>query len=421
MYIIFDILYLLAFPFLIAYYVLKRKYHSKWMERICLGAWRKILRTKEEIIWLHAVSVGEAKLALLLYKEFKKFYPNYRYLITTITQTGQEVCKENISENDFCSYLPLDLSFLLRFIFNRIKVRAIFILETELWPNLIYIAGNKKIPLFLINARISNKAFKRYKLIKQILKNLLSKFRIIVLSSKKAKRRFLSLGAEEKKCYLIGSLKYDFLPEEIKKDKRLEILSLFVKKQNGILIIAGSTHKKEEEIILRSFLDLRNMHKETYLLIAPRHPKRAISVAKLVKKYNFTPHLFSQGFYNLNRGEVFILDEIGYLNSAYKISDITIIGGSFLPFGGHNPIEPAIFARPIICGSYMDNFDEIMEPFKREKAIIIVKDYKDLKEVLLSLTTNENYRKEIGGKARKVVQENRGSLLKCMEIIKKNL
>lgn len=420
MYIIFDIFYLLLLPLLIFFYLIKGKYHKGWLERICLGRWHKILSYKDPLIWIHAVSVGEANLALLLYRKLKSCFPTFRFLLTTITPTGQLIAERGKDKNDFCAYLPLDISFIWRMLFRKLKLVAIFILETEIWPNMILLASFYKIPIFLINARMSRSSFKRYRIIKHFIKGILNKFSAIIISSKSSHSYFLALGVEKKRCYIIGSLKYALdLNLKEQDDKRLDALKKLIAEHNLFTIVAGSTHEGEEEIISDVYHNLQEIYHNLYLILVPRHPERSQKIAEKIKQNNLDYQFFSQGFYN--RDKILIVDEIGLLNALYSIADIAIVAGSFLPYGGHNILEPAYFAKPVISGPYFDNFIEIVSEFLEEGAIIIVRNQKELSLKLEELIKDVNLRHNIGMRAKAIVERNKNIIDDYLKIIVKNI
>jgi 3-deoxy-D-manno-octulosonic-acid transferase len=416
--IIIDIFYFICLPWIIFFYLLKRKYHSGWIERIGLGRWRKILKESRQIIWIHAVSVGEARLAGALYEVLKPKYPNLPFLLTSITQTGQRILSFFVRAGDYLAFLPLDFSFLIRFIISRLNLRGLLILETEIWPNLVLEVKKRNIPLGLINARISKRAFPRYKLIKPLMGYLLDKFDFLCLSGKLAEERFRELGAPLNKSYLLGPLKFDMDTSKVKSDRRIEELREFIKRKDATFFIAGSTHPGEEEILLNSYLQMKTKFPQLQMLIAPRHFAHLPKFIKYAEGKGVKVELFSKGF-KFSPNAIFIMDEVGYLPSLYEMADISFIGGSLVPRGGHNLIEAAIFGKPVIMGPYYENFEEIVWEFLKTEALFVVRNEGELKDVLDLLIRDDKLREEVGRRAKEVVVRNKGNLEKTVEIIQK--
>ncbi len=255
-----DILYFIFLPSVLAIYIIKGKYHYGWLERVLLGGWRRIIKEKNRLIWIHAVSLGEAREAMLLYRKLKEKRPDYKYLLTTITEVGQKFIRQHIDKEDYSAYLPLDFSFLIRYVLSYLKIELALILETELWPNFIIGLKEHNVPVGLINARISNKSFPRYRLIKTQIGKILDQLDFISSSGDMTTLRLDSLSFKNRDYIFEGNIKFDLNVPLIKKDSRIEDLSLILNQNNRKLFIAGSTHGEESIFLSQCFLKLKNIY-----------------------------------------------------------------------------------------------------------------------------------------------------------------
>lgn len=372
-------------------------------------------RIKKPTIWVHAVSVGEIISANFLLNNLRKKYPQHQLIISTITATGNRIARQIVNNKDLVIYLPYDLSFIVNKVISRFSPEVFIILETEIWPNLINILSKRKIPLLVVNGRISNKSFKRYQKINFLLSSVLRKVNFYCPQTKEDADRLISLGVPKEKIRITGNMKFDIdllISRYKKSDLGLE--------EQDILFIAASTHPGEEEMILKIYKDMdrKNLH----LLIAPRHIERTKEIEKIAQKNGLT----TQRIFNLDRNSfpvsrspfpVFLLDSVGELSSLFGIADIVFIGGSLVKRGGHNILEPAFFGKPILFGKYMFNFKEIANLFLQKKAAISVDSDRELKKAICGLLDSDKQREELGKRAKQVLEENRGATQRNMEVI----
>ena len=370
----------------------------------------KRIRRKRNI-WLHAVSVGEVFSAVSLLKALHREYPLYQMIISTITPTGNKAVQQIAQKKDLALYLPYDLSFIVDRVIKRFSPSLFIILETEFWPNLISILSRRGIPLLIINGRISEKAFRRYKRVKFLFSFLLAKIDFYCMQTEEDKKRVIALGAPPDRVRVTGNMKFDLeIPASRYKKEDLGM------REEDILLIAASTHPNEEEMIIRVYKDINR--KDVYLLIAPRHIERVEEIERIARKANFSVQQIS----NLRApASIFLLDTVGELKSLFSIADIVFMGGSLVPKGGHNILEPAFFARPIIFGRYMFNFKEIARSFLSAGGAIEINDERELRESLQDLLDNKQKREEIGKRARSVLEKFRGATERNMEIIRRFL
>ncbi|MDD5449858.1 MAG: 3-deoxy-D-manno-octulosonic acid transferase [Candidatus Omnitrophica bacterium] len=377
------------------------------MQRLGLLSNNQKLTTNNHAIWLHAVSVGEVATLRPLWERLRTEYPSKKIIISTVTRTGNELARKFSNSNEIVLYLPFDISFIVNSFLNRFKPRCLIIAETEIWPNLITACRARGIPVIIVNGRISNRAFKRYRLVKPLLKAILRKIDFIGAQTEGARGRFIFLGAPPENVKITGNLKYDirdYTPARILKPDCTDLRKKLGIGGQGKIFVAGSTHKGEEEIVLDVFRKLAQDFKDLYLIIAPRHIERAAEVRRLAAGLSV---------------RITVIDKIGALNDAYSISDIVFVGGSLVPKGGHNIIEPAFFAKPILFGPHMFNFEEIAGEFLKARAAIMVKGENELEANCRLLLTNDKERASLGGNARDIILKNRGAAENCVIEIKK--
>ncbi|MCX7661650.1 MAG: 3-deoxy-D-manno-octulosonic acid transferase [Candidatus Omnitrophica bacterium] len=414
MILVYDLIFLFSLFFFLPGLIIKRKFPKGILLR--LGFLPHQLNPNKWI-WIHAVSVGELNSVKLLLERLREKYPYAQFVISTVTSTANKIAKGLAKEGDFITYLPFDLSFVVRRVLMRIKPQLFIIVETEIWPNLINALYEKGIPVILVNARISQRSFLGYRKIKFFLKRILDKVSFFCAQTSLDANRLLTLGVEPSKIKITGNMKFD-LVESI--DKQRFDLSKYQEKLNfnreTKLWVCGSTHPGEEKIILSVYKELKEEFLNLTLLIAPRHHQRAKEIAKLVKKFSFEPVLLSTASPKREK-PVFILDTVGELLNYYALADIVFVGGSLVKKGGHNILEPAIFSKPIIFGPYMFNFLDIAGVFLKENSALQVKDGTQLKEKLSFLLKNPDFSLKMGEKSLKLIYEFKGATQRNLLII----
>jgi 3-deoxy-D-manno-octulosonic-acid transferase len=424
--IIYNIAYIVFLFFYVpVFFLRKRKRHGIGLR---LGLYSKEIIKEladKKNIWVHAVSVGEVFAVSALVKSMHKRYPGYRIIFTTVTETGNAAAKKILEKDDVALYLPFDISFVIKRVLYYIKPRCIIITETELWPNLISCAHNKGIKIFLVNGRISDKSFKRYMLIKPLLQPLLRRIDLSCMQTQEGRNRASRLGAFTDSVVVSGNMKFDsaFLgnPPQSGGDSLKHALGIGTGKR---IIVAGSTHKGEEAVVLDTFRRLVKQYPDIILVLAPRHIERAREVARQAEKNNFRTMYFSeaikkQGGSNqrISCDSIIIVDVIGQLKGLYSIAEIVFIGGSLVRKGGQNMIEPAVFAKPIVLGPYTDNFRDIVDVFLKENAVMIAKSKHMFFNIIESLLADKFLGRCLGERARHVVDSNTGSTERTLNSI----
>ncbi|MCM8793906.1 MAG: 3-deoxy-D-manno-octulosonic acid transferase, partial [Candidatus Omnitrophica bacterium] len=334
------------------------------------------------------------------------------------------LCKKLALPEEIVVYFPLDLSFIVRKVLKKIKPSLVIILETELWPNFISQCFKQKIPVILVNARISEQAYRRYRWVKFLLEPVLNKITLILAQSQKDREKFVNLGGDREKILVTGNMKFDTLAYIDK--KYIDYASLKLKlglKDRERLLVAGSTHKGEEKIIVTTYKELILSYPDLRLLIAPRHPQRTAEIERLIIKAGFNPIRVSCLEYHSGepRLPIFILDTIGQLNDFYALAEIVFVGGSLVKRGGHNILEPATFSKPIVSGKYFFNFSDIFKIFLENRAILICRDKAGLKQFLLDLLDNSELRKNMGMLAKGLILRHKGAVERNLSLLAKYL
>lgn len=365
-------------------------------------------------IVFYGISVGEVNAMENLIKKTRETYPDANIVVLTGTKTGQEIAHKKLSETaDFITYFPFDFPFCINNMLKKIQPDSVFIMETELWPNFAYIMNKKKIPFFIINARISDRTYKSYKKLSFLFGSILKKYTSIYPQSKQDSDKLISIGANPETTKIMGNLKFDINMPNVS-DLNFE------KNPKYKIILAGSTHTGEEEILLESFYNLKKSGVNNLkIIIAPRH---------LQDKYNFNCGYRSKGD-NFDKHEVILLDTMGELGKLYSVSDVAFIGGSFAGnagdniggkgVGGHNPLEATIFNKPVISGPSIHNFKDIYAILTSSNAGQVVQTKEELTEYLKKLLTDEEYYKKASEDCKKVFEENKGALDFVLNVLQK--
>ncbi len=419
MFIIYDLIFLVISIVYLPIYLLRGKFHRGFWAR--LGVLPKGLAL-DQPIWIHAVSVGETQAVKVLIEELRKAYPAKKFVISTVTATGNKIAKTIARDGDLVTYLPLDFSFIIRNVINKVRPKVFILAETEIWPNLISCLYKKNIPILVVNGRISDRSLGGYRLVRFLAKPILNKVNFFCLQTERDAERLRSLGVAPDKIKVTGNMKFD-ITVDTEKDYAAYKLKLGLLPGEK-LFVAGSTHPQEEEIILGAYQELCLTYPELKLLIAPRHPERAKGIENLVSSAGFRPVLASQlplAACNCIARPVFILDSIGELLNYYAIAEVIFIGGSLAKTGGHNILEPVAFGKPVLFGPYMFNFKDIAGLFLNHQAAISVQDQAGLEQAVKDLLSGSSLGRELSRRAKELLESNRGSSRRNLEVIKRLL
>ena len=371
-------------------------------------------------IWIHAVSVGEAQAVKGLLDELRRVYRDKKFVISTVTTTGNKIVRGFAKDSDFVTYLPLDLSFIVKHVMAKINPALFIIAETEIWPNVISALNQKHIPIILVNGRISDASLRGYQAIKFLLKGTLNKINAYCVQSERDAFRFKMIGVAEDKIRVTGNMKFDAALLNLDTKKQSKLRSDLGFGQEDKFLVCGSTHAGEEEIILVEYKKLLGIFKNLKLLIAPRHPERSREVAGLVLKSGLegvmVSGLLAQG--GIRANTIFILDAVGSLINFYEVADIVFVGGSLVDKGGHNILEPASFSKPVIFGPSMFNFRDIADLFISNNAAVMLHNASELYGCILKLLNDPYEAEKLGQRGKQLITLNIGATLRNVEVIK---
>ncbi len=370
----------------------------------------------EHCIWIHAVSVGEVLAAVPLIKALARQYPDRPLLVTTVTATGAARVRAVFGTSVFHSYTPFETPTAVNRFFASVNPKLALIVETEIWPNLYRGCGLRRIPLVLVSARISPKSVISYRRLLPLFRETLSHGIIIAAQSDADAERFLLLGASPDRTRITGNIKFDIeVPPELAERGRELRTELF---DDRPVWIAASTHEGEEQQVLAAQRQLAQRHPDLLLILVPRHPQRFAAVRELIQNEHFNLVSRTDGRACDAATDVFLVDTMGEVPLFYAASDIAFVGGSLVPVGGHNLLEPAAVSLPIIIGPHVFNAQEIADLFLRLGACRMVADAGELVAVIHELLTNPERAHQLGRNGLEVLRSNRGALQRLLELLK---
>jgi 3-deoxy-D-manno-octulosonic-acid transferase len=373
------------------------------------------------LIWVHAVSVGEVLAISRLVKELDAALPDYFVAISTTTRTGQALARERFGSNRVF-YCPLDLPWAVRSHLNALQPRLLVLAETEFWPNLLAGCFRRGIPVAVVNARISDRSWPRSRRLRWLWRPFLERLSRVLAQSQADADRLKAIGCRPERVVVAGNLKFDVrAAEESEATRLLKVLG------HGLrFLVAGSTLEGEESALLEAWPRLLEADSQLALILAPRHPERFDAVAAMLAQsgvpwvrrsaWSGKP---DESLEPLRAGQFVLLDTIGELASVYSLAGVAFVGGSLVPAGGHNPLEPAQFAVPIVMGSYYENFRAIIDDLRAHEAIRIVTK-EDFVQVLVDLLTDRTVF-AMGERARQVFEQQAGATARCVAALRELL
>jgi len=363
-------------------------------------------------IWIHALSVGEVLSAVPLVGEIARAFPEFPLFFSASTQTGFEIAQQELSKNtDGLLYFPFDFGFAIRRRLRQLSPRLIIIVETDVWPNFMHIAQKKQISALLVNARLSEKTLKGYRKLRILTRPMLSSFDLICTQTRLDLERFRSLGVKEEHLAVTGNIKFHQSNGPVNgAETAVSRPSLGLEKDRPVLL-AGSTHPGEETIILKSFSRIKKEFPDLLLILAPRDPKRAARICQVSTENGFSSATVqAQRQHPSHKRDVLVVDRMGQLRNLYALGDVAFIGGSLTADGGHNPLEAAAHARPILFGPDMRDFAEIAGMLLESGGAEVTADGDALAAACLRLLTRPDERASRGEKTRRVFQDNQGAV-----------
>ncbi|HEX2668810.1 MAG TPA: 3-deoxy-D-manno-octulosonic acid transferase [Gammaproteobacteria bacterium] len=372
-------------------------------------------------IWVHGASVGEIRAAAPLVQSLHRKYPDRPLLVTTFTATGRRQARQLFGDRVVVSLMPYDLSFFVNRFLQGTRPAVGVVMETEIWPNLYAGCDKRKIPLLLVSARMSERAFTRYSdwKFRGLIRGALRRAKRVAAQTEADAARFRALGAPEDRLSVMGNLKFDVQAgADLLETGKVLRHKLFGKA--GVLV-AGSTREGEEPILLDAFRKLLATRPDSILVLAPRHPERANAVAAAISAAGFGFRRLSAGETPIKAGEVLLIDVLGQLMKFYAAGDAAFVGGTLVPVGGHNLLEPAAAGLPVLAGPHLANVQDVAEMLKDAGVLTPVSDADTVAAAAAWLLGNDAMRHSIGELARGKVLQNRGALERALGLVSAEL
>jgi 3-deoxy-D-manno-octulosonic-acid transferase len=376
---------------------------------------------REPSIWIQAVSVGEALTARALIDGLRARYPDHKLFLSTTTRTGQEVARSRLGALDGVFYFPFDWPFAVDRALDVVSPRLFLMMETELWPNMLRACRARGVRTALVSGRISDRSYPRYRLVRPFMRRVLADVDRLLVQSETSAERLVALGAEPQRVVVTGNLKFDALeppPPGLRARAADRVLRYFTVSPDRTVVIAASTIEGEDLPVLRAFRRIQAYSPTALLILAPRHPERFDAVVRLAAGEGYrVARRTDLAIDTEPQADVVVLDTIGELARLYQVATVVFVGGSLVPAGGHNILEPAAFGRPVVFGPHMKNFAEIANDFLRRHAACQVRDPRELERELVDLVGDPVRRAALGAAARALVDANRGAAERTLDEI----
>ncbi|MBQ3365238.1 MAG: 3-deoxy-D-manno-octulosonic acid transferase [Acidaminococcaceae bacterium] len=427
MYIIYNILIIFVFIFLALPYflyrlVVEKGFGHRFRQNMGLVRREEIAPVADtNCIWLHGASVGEMVAISPLVKEIKNLMPERKVLVSAVTVGGYDMARQIMPEADAIINFPLDLPFVASSMVSRIRPGIFIMVETELWPNFLRAIRERNIPAMMMNGRISEKSAKSYRYLSGLLRDMLNTINLFCMQSSIDAKYITQLGADPEKIIVTGNTKFDQTYAEVSPEDLATYKSeLGLGEDAWPVIVAGSTHRTEEEAVLTSFTALRKKYPHARLIIAPRKLNRIEEIKKVNAKFGYEMGFRSKlkEMEGIRPGfPVLMLDTIGELGRIYALGDIVFVGGSLVRYGGHNVLEPAAHAKPILVGPSMEDFKDSYSLLSKAGACRMVSDADGLAEAFLEIAGDDVLRKKMGEASIQIIRENRGAALKTIHYL----
>ena len=382
--------------------------------------------TNRQVLWIHAVSVGEVNIATQLIRAIETRLPNLKIVVSTTTSTGMGELRKRLPSHIEKIYYPIDRRKYVSRALRVVNPEAIVLVEAEIWPNFLWSARSRGIPTFLVNARLSDRSFRGYRRFGFLFRQLFRSFAGVGVQNEADRERLLALGSRAEAIRIVGNLKFDgaILGERPANDVRTLLRQIGVGADDRI-IVAGSTHAGEEAILGRVYQKLRKDFANLFLIVVPRHMERGKEAGKDLEALGLRVLYRTELGAEVRRTRVevdcLLVNTTGELRYFYEPATIIFVGKSLAGEGGQNPIEPAALRKPIVYGPNMQNFQSIVEAFARAKATVQVQDEAGLEAALRALLLDANARAQLAERALKVVQENKGSIERTVDMIAEQL
>ena len=419
MYLLYSALLAAGLLVSLPYWMFGRRRHGKYRKGLGERLGKVPVRLPTQAgpaIWIHAVSVGEVLAVSELVAELRRRFPRYRVVISTTTATGQKLAKKHFGEESVF-YFPLDFAFAIRPYLSGLRPKLIVLAETEFWPNFLRLAHASGARVAVVNARISDRSWPGYRRMRRILAGVLGNIDLFLAQTEEDARRLRDIGAPAERIQVSGNLKFD-VSAPAAPPIVASLRAAFQLAGVGPVIVCGSTVEEEEGLLLRAFENVLASHPRAVMILAPRHPERFGEVAQLLEHLGIRFWRRSLWSGDPIAGGVFLVDTIGELAALYALGDVAFVGGSLVPRGGHNIIEPAQHGVPIMIGNHTENFRDIVGLFQRHDAVRVVGPA-EFPLVLMDLLSNQAERAALGRRGAETLQSQMGATARTVEALEK--
>ncbi len=428
---LYNILFAVFFVLSSPYYFLRMQRRGNWQRGFGQRLGRFDSKFKQAItnrqrLWIHAVSVGEVGVCTQLIRALEPRLPNIKIIVSTTTTTGMEELEKRLPSHISRIYYPIDYRRCVSRALNTVRPEAIILVESEIWPNFIWKACDMGVPLFLVNARLSDRSFPRYKRLGFLFRRLFGAFEGVGAQNEADADRLRQLGCRPETIRVVGSLKFD--AAKLDERRLLDVPGML--RQMGVppnarVLVAGSTHPGEEALIADLFLKLRTRFPDLFLILVPRHFERSRDVGRELEareiKFLYRTELTRGLQYKTGEIECLLVNTTGELKYFYQQATLIFIGKSLTAQGGQNPIEPGALGKAMVFGPNMQNFAEVVRGFLEKEAAVQVRDTVELESVMEKLLAQEELRERLGRNALEVVRENQGAIDRTVEMVVQNL
>lgn len=416
---LYNSLLILTSPIILCVLLVKKRCRRGLRDRLGLRI-RPVLEPSGErhpLIWIHAVSLGEVVAITPLAKDLHRRHPDHRLMVSTVTETGREAVEQRLAGVAEHRYAPLDFPWVVSGMVERLRPALYVFVETELWPNLLWTLQARQVPTVLVNGRLSSRSFRRQdiRVIRSFYRSVLQSLTLCLVQSDRDRQRIVALGAEPARVHTTGNIKFDQpLPETHGDAPLRQSLGVGEKDQ---LLLAGSTHAGEEELVVSAYGQIVKTHPSAVLMLAPRHIERVDRVEAMIREAGFIAQRKSQIREVAAGPRVIILDTRGELARAYGEAAAAFVGGTLVPVGGHNLLEPAVWGKPVMFGPYTDHCAEVATLLHEAGGGCRVANVEDMVHCMGEWLTNQEAREAVGQAARGVVLDNQGALKRSLELI----
>lgn len=431
---LYPLVLLLAYPLVRLRLWLRGRREPEYRQRVAERFGHVPPEVPEGPVWFHTVSAGESIAAAPVIRQLAEEFAGTPFLVTTMTPTGSQQVLDRLGDVVAHCYAPYDFGHGVRRFFARVRPRLLVLMETELWPNLIRCADQAGVPVLVVNARLSERSARGYARIASLTTDMLARIRLIACQSEAHAQRFVALGAAAENVCALGSVKFDVeLPHDY--HARVAVLKSVLKTTLKTALasagrpvwIAGSTHPGEDEVVLAAHREVVAMHPNALLLLVPRHPVRGAAVLALARGAGFVTRRLRElaegveEVVGIESVQVVVCDTMGELQYLYGCSDVAFLAGSLVPVGGHNPIEPAICAQPLLTGPVTHNFTDVVEAFVSAGCMAEVTHAADMAAHVNRWFGDAAERARLGDIAASVVRDNRGATGRLLELLRTHI